>query len=430
VADAVTEQHPSGGALPLEAVAVLLERAARARREGDPAAARALLRALSAQQPDLPQVWFALATVAKTRLEQRRALERVIALDPQNALARRGLARMGAASASPQPAPADTADRTNGNGSDRQALMAAEATVAASPAATVAAIESTPALEPAVSPAPVVTVKEPRTHVAPALIAAEPTAGEAAPSIRWPLYSVIALSALVVLIAGILLRGSEIVTALRPAPTAALPGSVAEGPANATTAAPAAASTVAPAGSGEAVPASAATALPQARATSVRATNIPSPTAAPPTPSPSPQPTPRPALAPGQVVKQGQWHVILIRPEDAVVLDGSVGSFQPRGRFILALVAVGNDGQAPARLPADLFALVDGAGNRYTPLPPVSTAYLNSYGRGQHGDLSMEDTIPADGGNKSVPLIFDVPASARSLYLVVGGSEAGWPVGQ
>jgi hypothetical protein len=42
----------------------------------------------------------------------------------------------------------------------------------------------------------------------------------------------------------------------------------------------------------------------------------------------------------------------------------------------------------------------------------------------------MEDTIPADGGNKSVPLIFDAPASARPLYLVVGESEVGWPVGQ
>jgi hypothetical protein len=113
-----------------------------------------------------------------------------------------------------------------------------------------------------------------------------------------------------------------------------------------------------------------------------------------------------------------------------VLLDGGIGSFQPRGRFVLALVAVGNDGQAAARLPTGLFTLIDGAGNRYTPLPPLSTAFLNSYGRGQHGDLSMEDSIPADGGNKSVPLIFDVPASARLLYLLVGDSEDGWPVGQ
>jgi hypothetical protein len=40
----------------------------------------------------------------------------------------------------------------------------------------------------------------------------------------------------------------------------------------------------------------------------------------------------------------------------------------------------------------------------------------------------MEDPIPSDGGNKSVPLIFDVPPSARPLYLLVGDSSAGWPI--
>jgi hypothetical protein len=142
----------------------------------------------------------------------------------------------------------------------------------------------------------------------------------------------------------------------------------------------------------------------------------------------SPLPTPRQALAPGQVIEQGQWHAILIRPEDAVALDGSIGSSQPSGRFVLALLAIGNDGPSPARLPDDLFVLVDGAGKRYAPLPQISTAYLNAYGRGQHGDLSMEDMIPADGGNKSVPLIFDVPPRTRPLYLLMGDSSVGWPI--
>jgi hypothetical protein len=166
---------------------------------------------------------------------------------------------------------------------------------------------------------------------------------------------------------------------------------------------------------------------------SPEATATPAPTAPPPTlarPTPAPSPTPRPALAIGQVVEHGVWHAVLLRPEDALPLDGSIGAFQPRGRFVLALVAIGNDGQAPAPVPPDLLTLVDQAGNRYSPLPAVSTAYLNTYGRGQRGDLSMEDPIPADGGNKSVPLIFDVPQQARDLYLVVNNSEAGWPVRQ
>jgi len=74
--------------------------------------------------------------------------------------------------------------------------------------------------------------------------------------------------------------------------------------------------------------------------------------------------------------------------------------------------------------------MIDSTGQRYTPLPQASTVYLNSYGRGQHGDLSMEDMIPADGSNKSVPLIFDVPSTARNLYLLVGNSSKGWAIGQ
>ena len=143
-----------------------------------------------------------------------------------------------------------------------------------------------------------------------------------------------------------------------------------------------------------------------------------------------PEPTRPPGLAPGTVVKHGQWSVVLLRPDYAVLLDGSIGALQPRGRFLLALVAVANDGAAPARLPADLFVVVDRDGNRYQPLPAASTAYLDAYGRGQRGDLSMEDMIPADGGNKSVPLIFDVPERARGLTLLVSGETKGWAIGQ
>jgi hypothetical protein len=210
-------------------------------------------------------------------------------------------------------------------------------------------------------------------------------------------------------------------------PTAALPTLGAATP----VVAPALDITAAPAAVPTPQPAAGAATLPAlANPPAERPTGAPAATAAPPTPIPSPMPTPRQTRAPGEIVQQGQWHAILIRPQDAVMLDGSIGSLQPSGRFVLALLAVGNDGQAPARLPGDLFALVDGAGNRYAPLPHISTAYLNTYGRGQHGDLSMEDPIPSDGGNKSVPLIFDVPPSARPLYLLVGDSSVGWQIVQ
>jgi hypothetical protein len=401
VADTVTEPN-SANTLPPVSVTALLDSAMRARKSGNTAAARALLRALSSQQPDLPQVWLVLATVAETRAEQRRALERVLALDPRNEPARRGLARIGTLPASAPAAPTSTA--------------ASAANDSSAAAATPPIAERDQAIAPA--------EQAKAARAAPALRSAEIAPESAEPNIRWPLYLVIGVSALVVLIAAILIRGSEFAAALRPAPTAALPGFGA-----ARSAAPAPGITPAPALARSAAPAAGAGTLPsQADTTAAPATIPPQATAPPPSPIPSPLPTPRQALAPGQIVEQGQWHAILIRPQDAVALDGSIGAFQPRGRFVLALVAVGNDGQAPARLPDDLFALVDGSGNRYAPLPQISTAYLNTYGRGQHGDLSMEDMIPSDGGNKSVPLIFDVPPSARPLYLLVGDSPAGWPI--
>jgi len=410
VADTIPKPN-SVDALPPVSVAALLERALRARKSGDIAAARALLRALTAQQPDLSHAWLVLATVAETRAEQRTALERVLALDPHNQPARRGLERISQAATS---APAATG---NGRHPDHGAARAAiddrrtvNPTVDhVAPARAVAPDRFTPGDQAEAA------------RVAPALRSVEAAPERAARAVRWPLYLVIGVAALVVLIAASLIRGSEFMAMLRPAPTAALPvlgaATSVVAPALDITAAPAAAQ----------APAARAATLP-ALANPTAAPALPPPTAPLPTPVPSPLPTPRQTRVPGEIVQQGQWHAILIRPQDAVVLDGSIGSFQPRDRFVLALVAVGNDGQAPARLPDDLFTLVDGAGNRYAPLPQVSTAYLNTYGRGQHGDLSMEDPIPSDGGNRSVPLIFDVPLSARPLYLLAGDSSVGWPI--
>jgi hypothetical protein len=397
-------------------VAALLESAMRARKSGNLAASRALLRALARQQPDLPQVWLVLATVAETRAEQRHALEQVLALDPRSELAQRGLARMGtvkAASAAPAVA-------TNGQPRDRGIPLSAVAS--SGTAAPAIAQPASPLPAPDLVAAPTsfaLGENTAATRAAPGLRTADVAPARAARDIRWPLHLVIGMSALVLLIAAILIRGSEFTAALRPAPTAALPvldvTTQAIAPVLDTTTAPAVA------------PESVAATLP-ALATVTPTAGRPQPTAAPPTAIPSPLPTPRQTLAPGEIVEQGQWHAILIRPEDAVALDGSIGSFQPNGRFVLALLAIGNDGQAPTRLPDDLFALVDGSGKRYASLPQLSTAYLNTYGRGQHGDLSMEDPIPSDGGNKSVPLIFDVPPSVHPLYLLIGDSSKGWPI--
>lgn len=380
-----SEQSPESVALTPETTAALLARALRARQSGDLPAARSLLRALAVHQPALPQIWLALATVAETRAEQRLAFQRALALDPANALARRSLSQMDRLVAAP-PLDSKPAPPAAAQASPPQAAPASAAPAAASPppaaAARAAAVGSAPALTPAA-----------------------PTPEERARAIRWPLYLVLGVAALVLLLAIWWMRqpaGAPDLPAT--APTAALPGAVLP---------------TGPAG----VPTSASAAEPPANA----ATEPSSPV--PPTPLPTLAPTAVPTLALGQVVQSGAWHVVLLRPNDTLPLEGAIGALQPRGRFFLALVAIGNDGAAPARMPADLVALVDAAGQRYAPDPALSTAYLAAYERGLRGDLSMEDAIPADGGNKSIPLIFDIPPGARGLMLMVQGAPYGWPVG-
>src|SRR6266487_2600868 len=89
----MADQHHRHAPLPPAMLAALLGTVRRRRQNGDMAGARALLHALAAQQPADPRIWLALATVAETRAEQLQALERAIALDPQNELASRGLER-------------------------------------------------------------------------------------------------------------------------------------------------------------------------------------------------------------------------------------------------------------------------------------------------------------------------------------------------
>jgi hypothetical protein len=376
--------------LPPETVTALLESAGRTRRNGNIPGARALLRALSAQAPDDQRIWLALALVAETRMEQRRALERVIALDPQNPLARRGLSRIGEAAAPPvgdtirtvRPAP----PQPHANG---HATLAAES-----------------------------------AHAAPTLTPIMPTPEERVRTLRWPMYAVAGASLLLVLLAAVLIRPELF---LRPRPLDA-PAPTAS---NTLLNAPTAAQPLPTLALRTAAPAAAATAQQPVATPFTRPSPalVATPTAPLPSPIPpaSPAPSP-PALALGEVVKQGQWHAVLIRPSDAVLLDGSIGTAQPRGRFLLVLLAIGNDGSTPASIPGDLFAVLDRAGTRYTPLPAMSTAYLDAYGRGVRGDLSLEDTIPPDGSNRSVPLIFDVPAGATDLSLVVKGQAKGWAI--
>jgi tetratricopeptide repeat protein len=389
-------EHSHPNHLPPEMLAALLQSVRRRQQRGDTAGARVVLHALAAQQPDDPRIWLALATVAETRDEQRQSLERALTLDPQNDLARRALERFDGSNGTP------AASAPHAHGPSEQ-----------TPLAQIPAISGT-----AESARPATTDDN------------------LARAIRWPLYLVIGIAVVLVLIAAVALQFAPSPVAQLPAPTPALPdaGAATEPAAVSAPASPLPAGESEPATAAGAAPASPSvapipTTQPATIATTPVQTAAPPPTAPPTPPSPTPSPTAQPRLAPGAVVELKPWHVSLLRPDYAVLLDGAIGTLQPRGRFALALIAIGNDGAAPARIPTDLFTLQDRQGNRYQPLPNASTAYLNTYGRGQRGDLSMEEDIPPGGGNVSVPLIFDVPPNARDLTLHVGGQSLGWAIG-
>lgn len=150
----------------------------------------------------------------------------------------------------------------------------------------------------------------------------------------------------------------------------------------------------------------------------------------PPTATPTSTPVPRPMLlALGTPLEYADWRAVLLRSDYARVLNEAIGSVPAKGQFALAVLSVGNMNTTPRRIPPDLFALVDNQGRLYHPAEGASSAYLSTYGRGQHGDLALEDTIPAGGGMFSVPVLFDVPSDVTELTLAMGKPPAtGWPI--
>lgn len=359
--------------LPAETIASLIRTAVQEYQQGDQGVARSLIRALTARQPDNPQVWLTLAKIAETRDEQRRALERVIAIDPQHPLAQSSLARF--------------------------KQLSGQTVV--------------PPIRPTLPPEYVAPEPEEETAVAES-------------QIRWPLYVVLGVSVLIVLIAFVLLRPSDSATGQ---PNPALPGAISTGSTSASATPPllspgagAPDPTAAP-GAGDVEPTQPP--VDAASPTTVEASAVPTPI---PTATAPVVPTPATQLAVGQLVSEGDWTASLLRPDYAIALDGSIGALQPQGRFVLALMSVANTNAAAARMPTDLFVLVDEQGRSYRAIPNASTAYLEAYGRGQRGDFSMEDDIPGSGRTWSVPVMFDVPTTTRAFTLLFGNTSAGWPI--
>jgi hypothetical protein len=351
----------------------LLRLGVRAARTGNQGAARSLFRSLAREYPNDVRAWLGLAGVAESQAEQRDALARVIAIDPHHPQARQALERL-----SPPPAAIAPPSRTD------QALPEA-------PAAT----------EDAPTPG----------AAAPAL--AEPPGAAPRDRPRFALLNRLALAIIGLLLIALLVQTIRIFgggataerTPVPPSPVLQVAGT--------------------------ARPIASAVSPPQPRPGAATAT----PSAPPPATGPLVQSTPAvgmpapPTLPLGTVLEADGWSATLLRPDYALLLDGSIGDLQPSGRFVLALVAVSNNAAQPRRIPSGLFMLVDSRGRRYSPSPNASSAYLTLYGRGQRGDLAFEDSLDPGSGMRGIPLIFDVPDDAAGLVLTVSGAgSTGWPI--
>lgn len=340
-------------------------------RGGNPGGARILFLALAREHPHDPRPWLGLAAATTSTDERRQALERALALDPANQQAQQALQR----------------------------LVARD-------------IAHTP---PHDATAPV-----PRALPAAVEVEAE---SERNP---FPLLNLIMTGIIVLLLAALgfvigraLLAGNQPIAAPTvpalptPRPAASAPSLAPPSPLPPTTPPP----TPLPP---TAVPTSVAVAMVVPTAPEL----APSPTL------PPASPTAPIALPLGTVVDYDGWSATLLRPNYAVTLDGAIGDLRPAGRFVLAVVAVSNNGPTPRVIPPELFVLRDSAGRSYSPVPGASSAYLALYQRAQRGDLALEDSFAPGSGMRSVPLLFDVPLDASGLQLLVpGAGPTGWPVG-
>jgi hypothetical protein len=130
---------------------------------------------------------------------------------------------------------------------------------------------------------------------------------------------------------------------------------------------------------------------------------------------------------PGVVHSTGQWQLSVLRASDVVWFDGVIGDRAAVGRYAVALVTIINNGDA-AIVPGTLFSAIDAQGRRFRAEVDLSRAYLDAFGRGMRGDISLAEVIPGAGVSASVPVVFDLPADTIGARVVIGNDDTGWQV--
>ncbi len=161
-----------------------------------------------------------------------------------------------------------------------------------------------------------------------------------------------------------------------------------------------------------------------------------------PTSGPTPVPPPPPAAQPLDLananpsilpantpLESNGWLYDFNNPSHANVVYTPLAGKSAQGRFVIIFaMTVNRTGQAQP-LPADFLVLKDAQGRVYHPLTWASTAYLNRFGYGSGGNVSQEQSVPADGITYGVPIIFDVAPDATNLvFFAPSKPDQGWLV--
>lgn len=414
----------------------ILQLGIEAAREGNREEARNLFSLLTRQDPDNVQAWLWLAGVAEGPDERRAALEHVVALEPSNEMARKGLQALGVDpdSVSGRPAPTPVASPPPPAAVDlsEEDLYAAELDSAFDDYDMVEKVGGTPRNEPtgygesgdddtaasagafgSSSGSARERVESRRSARTRALIDEDSGTMTRAPFQITPLARLLIGAAIVLVLAFIVFRlffsgGSNVAAVPTTTPVATADASGLPSATSATTDTTGIGGTGAISGTDTLTP-----------------TDTLEPTPVPAEPQPGSYADPATAnpeqVAIGTTLEANGWGYSYPDATYAASLGSSVGGVNAQnGRFAVILAFIANKTGTEQVIPADLFVLKDAQGRVYPANTAASRAYVQP---GINADKSLEDTLPADGESYSVALVFDVAPDATNLVLFTRANQ-------
>ncbi len=362
----------------------ILQLGIEAARDGNREEARNLFTLLTKQDPQNIQAWLWLAGVSDNPKLRRDALERAIAIDPNNEMALRGLRALGADRPS-------IVDRGRNAIRERTGSLLGRPSTSVPRASATPARQSQPAARPS-RPAPVQTQQSTGSIMGEEELTAEFDAfseeyddePRGPTPLMWGVLGALALLLIVFLASQFFGTGTASVL---PANFFAAATPTADVALTAT-----ALATMTPAGP---------------------------PTATPP---------PVMLLNRDATLTQDGWEYGMY--PDPTVMNGpiSLAGVPPKGTYLIVLVTVANNTGKAQPLPANFFALLDDQGRRYDVNEERSMKVYDN-APGSASDLGISNNVEANGVKTSIVLIYDVNLDATNLRLYGGSNlSQGWVI--